>query len=59
VQVGVFSPSALCSTPFDQVDLTAEIRSDQATFLSHDDGLVHAFPRPEFLVDGVLPQAAV
>jgi hypothetical protein len=41
------------------VDLTAEIRSDQATFLSHDDGLVHAFPRPEFLVDGVLPQAAV
>lgn len=59
VQVGVFSPSALCSTPFDQVDLTAEIRSDQATFLSHADGLVHAFPRLEFLVDGLLPQAAV
>jgi hypothetical protein len=59
VQVGVFSPSALRSTPFDQLDLTAEIRSDQATFLSHDDGLVHAFPRQEFLVDGMLPQAAV
>ena len=59
VQVGLFRPSALRSTPFDQLDLNAEIRSDQATFLSHDDGLVHAFPRQEFLVDGVLPQAAV
>ena len=59
VQVGLFSPSVLCSTPFDQVDLTAGIHSDQATFLSHDDGQVHAFPRQEFLVDGVLPQAAV
>lgn len=59
VQVGVFSPWALRSTPFDQLDLTAEIRSDQATFLSHDDGQVHAFPRQQFLVDGVLPQAAV
>jgi hypothetical protein len=54
VQVGLFSPSTLCSTLFDQVDLTAEIRSDQATFLSHD-GQVHAFPRQQFLVDGVLP----
>jgi hypothetical protein len=59
VQVGLFSPSALCSTPFDQVDLTAEIRSDQASFLSHDDGLVQTFPRQDFLVGGVLPQAAV
>jgi len=59
VQVGLFCPSALRSTPFDQLDLTAEIRSDQATFLSHDDGQVHAFPRQEFQVDGVLPQAAV
>ncbi len=59
VQVGVLTPAPFQSTPFDQVDLTAEIRSDQATFLSHADGLVHAFPRLEFLVDGVLPQAAV
>ena len=59
VQVGLFNPSALCSTPFDQVELTTEIRGDQATFLSHDDGLVHTFPRKQFLVDGVLPQAAV
>jgi len=59
VQVSVFSPSALRSTPFDQLDITAEIRSDQASFLSHDDGQVHKFPRQQFLVDGVLPQAAV
>ena len=59
VQVSVFSPSALRSTPFDQLNITAEIRSDQASFLSHDDGQVHGFPRQQFLVDGVLPQAAV
>jgi hypothetical protein len=59
MQVGLFSPSALRSTPFDQLDLTAEIRSDQASFLSHDDDQVHAFPRQQFLVDGVMPQAAV
>jgi len=59
VQVGLFSPSALRCTPFDQVDFTAEIRSDQVCFLSHDDGLVQTFPGQDFLVDGVLPQAAV
>jgi hypothetical protein len=59
VQVGLFNPSALRCTPLDQVDLTAEIRSEQVCFLSHDDGLVQTFPRQEFLVDGVLPQAAV
>jgi hypothetical protein len=55
VQVGVFTPAALRSTPFDQVDLTSEIREDQASFLCHDDGRVLRFPRGAFLVDGLLP----
>jgi hypothetical protein len=59
LQVGLFSPSALQSNPLSQVDLTAEIRSDQASFLSHDDGQVHAYLQQDFLVNGVLPQAAV
>ncbi|MEI6616235.1 MAG: hypothetical protein WCL59_06605 [Cyanobium sp. ELA507] len=59
VQVGLFSPSVLRSNPFDQLDLTAEVRSAQATFLSHDNGQVHALPRQQFLVDGMLPHAAV
>ena len=59
MQVGLFSPSALRCTPFDQVNLTVEIRSEQACFLSHDDGVVQTFPLQDFLVDGVLPQAAV
>ena len=36
-----------------------DYRSDQATFLSHDNGQVHALPRQQFLVDGMLPHAAV
>jgi hypothetical protein len=59
VQVGLFSPSALRCTPFDQVNLTVEIRSEQVCFLSHDDGLVQTFPGQDFLVNGVLPQGAV
>lgn len=59
IQVGVFNQSALRFSPFDQVDLTAEIRANQASFLSHDDGQVQSFPRQQFLMIGVLPQAAV
>jgi hypothetical protein len=58
VQVGVFTPAALCSTPFDQVDLSVEIQADHASFLCHDDGSVHRFPRERFLVGGVFPLAA-
>jgi hypothetical protein len=54
VQVGLFSPSALHSTPFDQVDLTGEIRSEQVCFLSHDDGIAQTFPGQELLVDDLL-----
>ncbi|MDM7954607.1 MAG: RES family NAD+ phosphorylase [Cyanobium sp. CZS 25K] len=58
VQVGVFTPAALVSTPFDQVEITGEVNGDHASFLSHDDGTVHRFPRELFLVEGELPQAA-
>jgi len=58
VQVGVFTPAALVSTPFDQVEITGEVNGDHASFLSHDDGRVHRFPRELFLVEGELPQAA-
>ncbi|MCT0224750.1 RES family NAD+ phosphorylase [Synechococcus sp. CS-1328] len=58
LQVGLFTPSAMTSTPFDQVEITCEINSDHASFLSHDDGMVHRFSRELFLVDGELPQAA-
>ncbi|MFM9089750.1 MAG: RES family NAD+ phosphorylase [Cyanobium sp.] len=58
VQVGVFTPTALRSTPFDQVDLSVEIQSNQASFLCHDDGSLHRFPHEGFLVDGSFPQAA-
>jgi hypothetical protein len=58
VQVGVFTPTALRSNPFAQVDLSVEIQSDQASFLCHDDGSLHSFPRQGFLVDGSFPQAA-
>lgn len=58
VQVGVFTPAALRSTPFDQIDITAEIAGVQASFLCHDDGSVHRFPRERFLVEGSLPLPA-
>ena len=58
VQVGVFTPAALVSTPFDQVEITGEVNGDHASFLSHDDGTVHRFPRELFLVEGELPRAA-
>ena len=52
VQVGVFTPAALVSTPFDQVEITGEVNGDHASFLSHDDGTVHRFTRELFLVEG-------
>ncbi|MCP9915551.1 RES family NAD+ phosphorylase [Cyanobium sp. ATX 6F1] len=58
VQVGVFTPAALGSPPFDQVEITCEICADHASFLSHDDGRIHRYARELFLVDGELPQAA-
>ena len=54
VQVGVFTLAALVSTPFDQVEITGEVNGDHASFLSHDDGTVHRFPRELFLVEGEL-----
>jgi hypothetical protein len=58
VQVGVFTTAALVSTPFDQVGITGEVNGDHASFLSHDDGTVHRFPRELFLVEGESPRAA-
>ncbi len=58
VQVAVFTPAALVSTPFDQVEITGKPNGDQASLLSHDDGTVHRFPRELFLVEGEFPQAA-
>jgi hypothetical protein len=58
LQVGLFTPAALASTPFDQVEITCEINGVHASFLSHDDGTMHRFPRELFLVEGELPQAA-
>ena len=56
VQVGVFTPAALVSTPFDRVEITGEVNGDHASFLSHDDGTVHRFPRELFLLEGELGQ---
>ncbi len=58
VQVGVFTPSAFASTPFDQVEITTELSADHVSFLCHDDGRVHHYPREQFLIDGKLPRAA-
>ena len=58
VQVGVLTPAVFQSSPFDHVEISAEISADHATFMSHDDGLLHRFPRDLFLIDGHLPRAA-
>ena len=58
VQVGVLTPAAFQSTPFDHVEITAELSSDHVSFLCHDDGQLHPFPRAMFLIDGQLPRAA-
>jgi hypothetical protein len=59
LQVGVFTPHAFQSTPFDQVEITTEITGAQVSFLCHDDGQLHRYPREVFLIKGQLPMAAV
>ena len=59
VQVGIFTPLAFQSTPFDQVEITTEITGAQVSFLCHDDGQLHRYPREWFLIKGQLPQAAL
>ena len=58
VQVGVLTPAVFQSTPFDHVEITAELSADHVSFLGHDDGQLHPFPRDLFLIDGQLPRAA-
>ena len=59
VQIGVFSPAAFQSTPFDQVEITTELSDDHVSFLCHDDGTLHRYPRECFLIDGQFPRAAL
>lgn len=58
LQVGVFTPHAFQSTPFDQVEITTEITGAHVSFLCHDDGQLHRYPRELFLIKGQLPMAA-
>jgi hypothetical protein len=58
VQVAVLTPAVFQSTPFDHVEITAELSADHISFLCHDDGKLHPFPRDLFLIDGQLPRAA-
>lgn len=58
VQVGVLTPAVFQSTPFDHVEITAELSADHVSFLCHDDGQLRPFPRDLFLIDGQLPRAA-
>ena len=73
-QVVVLSPAVFQPTPFDQVEITAEITAeftaeitaefsadlsaDYAAFLCHDDGTLHHFLRALFPIGGQLPGAA-
>jgi len=56
--VGIFTPAVFQSTPFDPVEISAEISADHTTFLCHDDGRLHRFGHERFLIDGSLPGAA-
>jgi hypothetical protein len=58
VQVAVLTSAVFHSTPFDQVEITAELTADHASFLCHDDGQLHRFPRTLFLIEGLFPRAA-
>jgi hypothetical protein len=58
VQVGVLTPAVFQSTPFDQVEITTELRGDHVSFLCHDDDQLHRYRRELFLIDGQLPRAA-
>jgi hypothetical protein len=46
------------STAFNQVEISAELRPDQTTFLCHEDGKLYCFWRELFLIDGSFPAAA-
>lgn len=58
VQMGVLSETVFRSTPFDQVEITAEISGSRVSFLCHDDGQLHPFQLEPYLVDGRLPDPA-
>ena len=57
VQVAVLTPVVFQSTPFNQVELTAELTADHTSYPYHDDGQLHHFPRELFLMAGQLPRA--
>ena len=46
------------SMPFDQVEITTELSHDHVSFLCHDDGTLHRYPRECFLIDAQCPRAA-
>jgi hypothetical protein len=47
------------STPFDQVEVVVEANGNEVAICCLDDNTVHHFRRPQFEVNGLLPQAAV
>lgn len=53
--VGVLTPYAFTSTPFDFQDWTLEITTEGVTAVSFGGGLTGAFPRERFLVGGRWP----
>jgi hypothetical protein len=53
--VGVLTPYAFTSTPFDFQDWTLEITTEGVTAVSFGGGLTGAFPRERFLVEGRWP----
>jgi|688.fasta_scaffold03940_4 hypothetical protein len=52
------TPAMFQSTAFNQVEISAELRPDQTTFLCHEDGKLYCFWRELFLIDGSFPAAA-
>jgi hypothetical protein len=55
--VGVLTPYAFRSTPFDFQDWTLEITPEGVTAVSFGGGLTAQFPREQFLVEGRWPMA--
>jgi hypothetical protein len=53
--VGVLTPDAFTSTPFDFQDWSLEITAEGVTAVSFGGGLTGAFPRERFLVEGRWP----
>ena len=54
--VGVLTPYAFSSTPFDLQDWTLEISAEGVTAVSFGGGLTGAFAREQFLVEGRWPR---